>query len=92
MFHQIIRTMTKSPLSNSDRSIEERLLRQDTEEKSFSNILPVEMEKIAIEAVTKAKKRMHDKDLYTVFSDKDQNVYKELPSGSVHLIHERSKV
>lgn len=88
MFHRIIRTMTKSPLSNSDHSTRDTLLQQDTKEKSFSNILPVEMETIAIKAVTKAKKRMHDKGLYTVFSDRDENLYKELPDGSVQIINE----
>lgn len=91
MFHQIIIIMTKSPLSNSNPNTKDAPLQQDVEKKNFSNILPVEMETIAIEAVTKAKKRMHGKGLYTVFSDPDENVYKELPDGKVQIIDERLK-
>ena len=79
--------MTQIPQSKHDKTANNSLA--DITKKSFFDLSTAEIEQLAVEATTKAKKRMHDKGISTIISI-NENVYEEHPDGSLTLLHERS--
>jgi len=76
--------MTQSVPSKSN--LEEEKNPTNNESKSFRDLSSAELEQLVIKATTKAKKRMHEKGISTIFSDGDK-VYEEKPDGSITLRH-----
>jgi hypothetical protein len=78
--------MTQSLPSKHTNIVNDGLV--DITQKSFFDLSPAEIEQLAVKAVVKARKKMHDKGISTIISI-DENVYEEHPDGSLTLLHER---
>ena len=58
----------------------------DIAKKSFFDLSSAEIEQLAVEAITKARKRMHDRGISTIISIGGK-VYEEHPDGTRTLRH-----
>ena len=77
--------MTKS-LPSEDKIANANMA--DIRQKSFFELSAIEIEQLAVEATTRARRRMHDKGISTIIS-LNGSVYEEHSDGTLILLHEQ---